>query len=979
MLIRLRAAVLALVGLLFVAGWPGAALRAVAIPLAAPAIPADVTGRDGALDVVVREPGEGGAPIAGARVRAFAILDGRAHAAGVAESDEDGRATLESLPEAEHWIVAEAAGRARASRMVVIVSGARRLDLELGPEHLLDVEVADEAGRPIAGAELEVRGADPFPVGARTGADGRARVGRLGGGLFTVAVRAAGYEDVTRRRVPEGEPLRVVLGKRGALVVEVVGEDGRPAPGSRVLVGALALGATRVTETRADGTVRVAGLEPGSYALRATNGARVSPIELGVVINKGEEHAVRLTLSPGIMVRAHVVSALDDDDVRGARVTLAEGGLSPFPLDGVTDRRGRVVLGPIARGPATLSARAEGFVPKPAVQIDGEAEVKLALLRGGALVGKITDARGHAVDGATIRVVGTDLDGMPIDEDPSRWSFREAHFTAQLRGPSPLLAAGELGVVPGPVPPIPQGPSSFALAPGSALGERGGVPAEPWVSGRDGSFEALPVTPGRVRALVSHPEYVEAISEPVLLEPDKEAKVTVVLLRGGALEGRVLDARGHPVSGAHVTALATRGTLERMTRTGSDGAFAFAALPDAVTLLVAREADPGVALARVEVAVPEAGRETVKVTLPDPRPPLPVRVTDHRGQPIEAAQISAVSLDPGEALRATAFSDAGGRAELAGARGIATRVEVHAPRYASRVVVSEAKASELTVALAPAEAVRGEVVTRRRDPIASAEVALYTEAGVRHARTNAAGEFTFSDVSAGPAEVRVRAEGYAPEERAVTIEARRGERPTELARFELAEEGLVEGVVVDEEGKPVAGARVAEGTMPTYLPASGTPSGMVVTDARGRFRLGGLPEGEVALEAYAADVGHAREDGVRVSRGRTTRDVRLVLYRDGAGAKEPAATGGVAVTLGDTAGGGEPPVVVVVAVSEGSEAERAGLAAGDVLLEVSGVKVTTIAEARARLAGPVHDDVLVKVRRGGRVVPLRIAREEVRR
>ncbi len=112
---RLRALLLALAGLLYVASWPGAAIRAAAVvELTAPAIPKSIEGRDGLLDVVVRAEGGGRAPIARARVHAFAILDGRAHAAGDAETDAEGRATLRDLPGAEHWVVAEAPGRARA-------------------------------------------------------------------------------------------------------------------------------------------------------------------------------------------------------------------------------------------------------------------------------------------------------------------------------------------------------------------------------------------------------------------------------------------------------------------------------------------------------------------------------------------------------------------------------------------------------------------------------------------------------------------------------------------------------------------------------------------------------------------------------------------------------------------------------------------------------------------------------------------------
>src|SRR5206468_3172953 len=136
-------------------------------------------------------------------------------------------------------------------------------------------------------------------------------------------------------------------------------------------------------------------------------------------------------------------------------------------------------------------------------------------------------------------------EGMPIDEDPQRISFREAHFTAALAGPTPLIPAGELGVMPGSVPPIPHGPNAIpggvSLAPGGALSAPSKVAAvEPWITGRDGAFEAKPIPPGRVRVLVTHPQYVEAMSELVTLAEGKDAKVDVVLSRGGTVEGTVV-------------------------------------------------------------------------------------------------------------------------------------------------------------------------------------------------------------------------------------------------------------------------------------------------------------------------------------------------------------------------------------------------------------------------------------------------------
>lgn len=970
---RWRAALFALAAFLYIAGFPGAVLRAVPVELTAPEVPKTIQGRDGLLDVIVRGKVEAG-PLARARVRAFAILDGKAHAAGEADTDAEGRATLKDLPLAEHWVVAEAPGHARASQMVVVVAGARRLDLELPPEHHLEVQVATERGDPIPNAEIETRGSDPFPVGARTDAEGVAHVDRLGEGPYTVVARAPGFEETTRRRVQEGERLVIVLGKQGALLVEVLDEAGTRTD-AKVYLDSSVLGSARVAGTK-EGRVRIAGLDRGSYALRAVAGTKVSPIELGIVLDKGEEKQVTLTLQAGLMVRVHVTDAASEEDVRNARITLAEGGLSPFPISEVSDKKGQASLGPILRGDATLTVRADGFVPKSA-GLDEEAmtkEIPIALARGGALVGKVTEANGRAIDGATIRVVGTDLEGMPIDEDPARTNFREAHFAANLAGPSALIPAGELGVMPGPVPAIPHGPH-VSLAFGSPVPSTNAPRAEPWVTSHAGEFRATPIPPGRVRALVHHPQFVDAMSEVVLIESDRETKVTVVLQKGGILEGKVVDAKGRGLEGAHVTALAAHGSLEHMTRTGSDGSFAFAAMPDAIVLLVARDEDPTAIVARLEVNVPEGGKKDVRIVVPEPRPPLPVRVLDRRGRGLEAAQVSAVSLDANDALRTTSFTDARGDAKILGGKGLALRVEVHAPGQATRVLMTTAETEELKIELSPAEGVTGLVTTKRREAIAGAEVTLLTDAGTRHARTNQDGAYSFSEVAPGSARVRVRAAGRAPAEKAIAIGERGGRKPTEVPRFELGEEGVVEGVVVNDRGNPIPGARVAKDAVPTYLPVGAAPTGMAVTDGKGRFKLTELAEGVITLEAYAADIGRARKGDVRVNAGRTTSDVKIVVVRGESSSKEPIATGGVAVTLADT----DDDEVFVIAVSPGSEAERGGLAVNDVLLEVGGKPAGTIEEARQRLSGPVSDDVLVKVRRGDRTLVLRISREAVRR
>jgi len=976
-----RAAIAATATVLVVGGIPGSPLRPLerehARHVRHPA-------HDGSVDVSVGASADG-APILGARIRVLSIVDERAVPTGSADTDATGHARLAGLPRGEAWILADAPGRARGSTHVLVEKTERTVTIALAPEETIDVSVRDELGAPVADAELEVveRG-EPLPVGARAGPDGRVRVGRLGQGPWRITGRAPGYEDGTARARRDGEPIVLVLRKLGAIRVHVVAADDQPAASARVSIAGATLWPPRATSTDAGGDIRIGSLEAGTYALRATKGDDVSPIELDVGIGRGEEKAVTLHLARGYFVGVHVTDGdgPDAEPVAGARVTLAEGGLSPFPLEVATEATGHARIGPIAAGPATLTARADGFVPKGAiaVAVPPPGETRVVLVRAGVLTGRVVDARGQPIAGATIEIAGTDLSGGPIFENPRRSNFQAAHFDAMVGGLAPLVPAGELGVVPGPVPALPM---AGHLAPAFRAPASEPTEMADWATGDDGTFRAAPASPGRVRAIVRSPEFVEAQSEVVTLAPGGEAHVEVVMHQGGSLEGRVFDARDQPVAGARVIVSATTGTLERTTSTASDGSFAFAALPASVDLTVASD-DDDQPEARVAVAIPEAGRQEIVVRLPEKRESLAVSVVDDRGFGIETAQVSASSVSAEAPVHTTVFTDAHGDATLKAMRGLPLRVEVRAPTRAPRIVTTEGKEESLRIEMAPAESAAGEVVAARGgDPVAGAEVTLRTELGVRRTRTDAGGAFSLSALAPGSASLEVRAPGYAPTVLALSIPDKGGRRAYAIPRVELEAEGIVEGDVVDARGDPVAGARVGAGHVSAWLVAGtrGEASGaFAVTDAKGRFSLRQVAEGATVLEAYAPGIGRARSSELAVTSGRTTDGVHLVVVPgpdESGDAGDPGSTsGGVAVTLGETSA---PAEVVLVSVVDGSEAERAGLAAGDVVLAVDGVPVQTMEDARARLNGPVANDVLVAVRRGDSTMTVRVAREPVRR
>ncbi len=929
------------------------------------------------LCVSVRARSGQGVPLA--ELRAFHERSTRLFEAAGSARTEGGRACIDDVPRGVSWLLVDAAGFARASAKINLKSDLEH-ELTLDPESKLGVLVLDELGEAIPRATVLVTGAEPLPFGALTNAEGKAELGRLPPPPWRVRAHAMGFESASSEGVVRD--LRLVLRRLAAIDVRVL-SDGAPVDGADVFIAGSTLWPARRARTDAAGIARIRGLSEGSYDLRASHGNLVAPTLHGFELGRGVTETVTLELAPGRLVTALVTDGESNTalGVPGADVVLVEAGVASFPLQGRTNKDGKVTLGPIAPGPTTLSARATDFVGGPLVVVpDVVTEpVRVPLIRGGRLRGEVVDDRGFPIEGAGIEIIGTDRFGLPIAETPLVNRFRAVHFEWSLGGPPPLIPAGELGVMPGPVPPIPHGPFAASVPATTASGVAAEPPPAPWITNRSGEFDARPITPGRVRALVRHPDYVETTSELVTVGSGGEARVKVVLLRGGGVDGRVLDDRGFPVEGAQVLLVAERGTFERRELTRGDGAFSFSAAPSRVTLSVARPEDPGRHVLVRALEVPENGRVELDLTLPKPREAVRITVVDSQDAPIELAEVRALSLAPDVPLRKTLFTGEDGRLELPDAAGLPLRLVVDAPHFSAIEKTFDAAPAEVRVTLDAGVLITGRVTAvRGRSGVPNAIVSLRGPVQRRSTSSDADGFFRFDSVAPGPIELRVSHPDYADESRGFEVTSTgRADRPLELEPIDLEEPGSIEGRVVDANGNPVSGARVGENFVPTYVPEGALPAGMALSDSSGEFVLRGLKPGPRRLSAYAPGVGRGSVDAVEVVAGRSVSGVTVRLS-DLSVENEPFATGGLAVTLGEQRDG-DAVSVVVVDVSAGSEAERGGLRANDVLTLIDGQRPSSMNDARVRLAGRAGTDVVLEVSRTDGPVRLRITRQAIRR
>jgi hypothetical protein len=328
------------------------------------------------------------------------------------------------------------------------------------------------------------------------------------------------------------------------------------------------------------------------------------------------------------------------------------------------------------------------------------------------------------------------------------------------------------------------------------------------------------------------------------------ARLVVVLDAGVAVRGRAVDAvSDEAIAGAHVRVQhGSRYEDEERLLADSEGFFSFAISGRAQEVVV--EADGYVPCRFVQVAPPEDGQIFI-VRLPRASE-LPLGyfrvVDDASGDLLERAtirQVAAERVGPGLFRGAYDVSFE--------TRSVVASAEDHVERHVRfRAPLGDSPETPFEVRLARAAVIRGKVVDRDGDPLASARVALDLTRPAPEdisafpptdpVLTRTTGEFEISGILPGSTfEVLLEHDRFAPTKISDVTPERPG--PMDLGSIVLTHGSSLDGfVLAAEDGSPIAQARI-------LLLAEGAWR-YAVSDAAGRFRFDHTPE-RVTLQVTA--------------------------------------------------------------------------------------------------------------------------------
>lgn len=353
-----------------------------------------------------------GGPIAGARIDA-ARLTRRAEpddAIATTLTGSDGKYRL-TVADGALLVAASSPDYAPQSRRVEVGPAGAVADFALVPGGVIEGVVRDERSHePVPGATVSARRgpamllAETAARRATSGADGRFRIGGLRPGAWDLGARD--HARTTRHPTVVGigvaeqiSDVELLVGVAPVVRGRVVDDSGAATPG--VEVRALARGESEDTHADATGAFSFEALRPGTYVLTARGGGYLPSGGVRVALADKDVDGVVVTVQRGVTVTGRVeprqtCDVQQEPDEREVLLVMNAGAS--------TGSDGAFTLGPIAPGPARLTARCPGG-DQGGAQIKvsaGMPEVILPVTGGASIAGHVVDGQGKPVAGVGI-------------------------------------------------------------------------------------------------------------------------------------------------------------------------------------------------------------------------------------------------------------------------------------------------------------------------------------------------------------------------------------------------------------------------------------------------------------------------------------------------------------------------------------------------------------------------------------------------
>ncbi len=252
------------------------------------------------------------------------------------------------------------------------------------------------------------------------------------------------------------------------------------------------------------------------------------------------------------------------------------------------------------------------------------------------------------------------------------------------------------------------------------------------------------------------------------------------------------------------------------------------------------------------------------------------QVLDADDLPVEGAKVSLSSRPPRH--KETGKDGTFSFSELVGRR---YRITARAGSRVAGPVVHELseKSEPVILRMRPGAAIEVKV-SRAEDgkPIAGASIELRSGDGL-HATTDSEGKAKVEGVSGGYVTLVVRAVSYAPVHKLVAVPSA-GTEPV-LIKVSLSGGAGVSGLVTDEAGLPISGAKVLAEDVTALLQMANHNQDGAESDAEGRFSLPALAKGSYRFSATHKDYPAASSKTIELDGKRSRAGIRIVLAGGG--------------------------------------------------------------------------------------------------